>query len=292
MADEELSPAQKMAIAANFVLNSPPAQISNVMDDVRTLVGPSVLSADREMQLLARSNKERYAAVDVDGGKVLLTPHGEMPGGLFLDPRKGVALEVDHKALTAKQSAEPLAAAVQTALDGARALREPIDTKMQEYAKGFLPDAVVTTYGSEGNGIKVVSCVSATLCDLNNYWAGSWSAEWSLEVPKGGSIGTLTGKVCVRVHYFEDGNVQLNDKGVFQCECPAGADQVGAEFVDKVKTHETKFLAKFEEIYSTLSESVLQGLRRRLPVTKTKFDWDKQAVAKLAGDLQKAAKAS
>ena len=32
MADEELSPAQKLAIAANFVLNSPPAQTSNVMD--------------------------------------------------------------------------------------------------------------------------------------------------------------------------------------------------------------------------------------------------------------------
>ena len=40
---------------------------------------------------------------------------------------------------------------------------------------------------------------------------------------------------------------------------------------------------------TNMSDSVLQGLRRRLPVTRTKFDWDKLAVAKLAGDLQRAA---
>jgi len=291
MADEELSPAQKLAIAANFVLCSPPAQTTNVMDDVRTLIGPSVLTPDKESSLLARVNKERFTAVDAEGSQLLLTPHGEMPNGTFLDPRSGCAFEVDHKALTAKKSAEPLSAAVQTALDGARALREAIDGEMQAYAKAFLPSAVVTTYGSEGNGIKVVSCYSASLADLNNYWAGAWRAEWSLEVPKGGSIGTLTGKLVVHVHYFEDGNVQLDDKAVFQRECPAGADVVGSEFVGKVREIEQQFAAKLEEIYSTMSDSVLQGLRRRLPVTRTKFDWDKLAVAKLAGDLQRQAAA-
>jgi len=289
MADEELSPAQKLAIAATFVLNSPPAQTANVMDDVRTLVGPSVLSADKEASLLARVNKERFTVVDAGGSKVLLTVHGEMPNGTFLDPRAGCALEVDHKALTAKKSAEPLSAAVQTALDGARTLRDAIDGEMQAYVKAFLPSGVVTTYGSEGNGIKVVCCVSASLSDLNNYWAGAWRAEWSLEVPKGGSIGTLTGKVAVHVHYFEDGNVQLDDKAVFSRECPAGADAVGSAFVDIVRKSEAAFMAKLEDVYSTMSDSVLQGLRRRLPVTRTKFDWDKLAVAKLAGDLQKAA---
>ena len=32
MGDEELNPQQKLAIAANFVLNSPPCQTTNVMD--------------------------------------------------------------------------------------------------------------------------------------------------------------------------------------------------------------------------------------------------------------------
>ena len=98
--------------------------------------------------------------------------------------------------------------------------------------------------------------------------------------------------VGVGFSYSNGGNVQLDDKAVFQRECPAGADVVGSEFVGKVREIEQQFAAKLEEIYSTMSDSVLQGLRRRLPVTRTKFDWDKLAVAKLAGDLQKAAAVS
>ena len=37
MADEELSSAQKLAIGANFVLNSPPAQVNVVMEGVPAL---------------------------------------------------------------------------------------------------------------------------------------------------------------------------------------------------------------------------------------------------------------
>ena len=281
------SPAQKLAIAANFVLNTPPGQTANVMDDVRLLVGPSVLTADKEASLLARVNKERFTAVEVEGRKVLLTVHGEMPNGTFLDPKNSCSLDVDHKALTATKSAEPLAAAVQTALDGARGLREAVDREMSSYVSGFLPSAVVTTYGSEGNGIKVICCVSSQLADLNNYWAGAWrsSGRWR---PRA-AAWTLTGKVVVHVHYFEDGNVQLDDKAVFQKGCPAGADVVGAEFTKLVKASEQNFMAKLEDIYATMSDGVLQGLRRRLPVTRTKFDWDKLAVARLAGGLQRAA---
>ena len=56
-----------------------------------------------------------------------------------------------------------------------------------------------------------------------------------------------------------------------------------------LREQEQQFMTKLEDIYSNMSESVLQALRRRLPVTRTKFDWDKLAVAKLASDLQRAA---
>merc|ERR1711918_54533 len=104
----------------------------------------------------------------------------------------------------------------------------------------------------------------------------------------GGSVGQLTGKISVHVHYFEDGNVQLDDKAAFQSEVPAAVDKVGSEFVAVVKKCEQGFMAKLEENYAHMGEKVLQGLRRRLPVTKTKFDWDKLAVARLAADLQAA----
>jgi hypothetical protein len=38
MADEELTPAQKLAIGTNFVLNSPPAQVNVVMSGTSPLL--------------------------------------------------------------------------------------------------------------------------------------------------------------------------------------------------------------------------------------------------------------
>ena len=253
--------------------------------DVRTLIGKSVLTPDKEAALLARHNKEKFVAVDVAGGrKVLLTPHGELPNGLFLDPAGECALEVDHKALTATASAAPLEQSMLVSMRGAAQTREAVERAMSQYCGEFLPSAVVTTYGFVGAGTKVVCCVCALSQDLTNYWAGRWLAEWTLEVPSGASVGTLTGKVQLHVHYFEDGNVQLDDSVLHQTEVKADAG-VGEAFASAVREFELQFLAKFEDIYQTMSEGVLQGLRRRLPVTRTKYDWDKLSVAKLASEM-------
>ena len=337
MAEEELSPAQKLALASNFVINSPPAQTSNVMDgeslaccaaaapalgacpaarlpwllppwralrtppsarsltqrphssattDVRTLVGSDVLTPDKEAGLLARVNVEKFAAVDCCGKKVLLTPFGELPGGLFLDPDEPCALSVNHKALTATKSDEPVDAATLASMNepATSAMRSAVDAAMQKYVSGCMPDGVVTTYGATEGVSRITCCIAAQSANLENYWAGRWQSEWVLEVPSGGSIGTLTGKVSVSVHYFEDGNVQLDDKVVFQTEV-AVAD-VGTAFAAKVKEFDTQFYLKLEDIYSGLSEDVLQNLRRRLPITKMKFDWDKLSVSSLAKEMQ------
>jgi len=189
MADEELSSAQKLAIGANFVLNSPPAQVNVVMEDVRKLVGPSVLTPEKELGLLARVNKEKFAAVKVDGGNsVLITPHGELPAGLYLDPSGPHAIEVDHKALTATKSDTPLTGAQLAAIQGGAAIREAIDREMQSYCQQYVPGSTCTTYGTSGAGIKVVCCLSTRLAELSNYWAGMWISEWTLEVPMGGSM--------------------------------------------------------------------------------------------------------
>ena len=52
-----------------------------------------------------------------------------------------------------------------------------------------------------------------------------------------------------------------------------------------MQAFESEFIVKLEDIYQTLSEQVIQSLRRRLPITRTKFDWDKP-IGKLALDLQ------
>jgi hypothetical protein len=51
-------------------------------------------------------------------------------------------------------------------------------------------------------------------------------------------------------------------------------------------------MEKLEDIYLNLSKDLLGALRRRLPVTKQKFDWERAGtggVAKLGKNLQEMA---
>jgi len=104
-------------------------------------------------------------------------------------------------------------------------------------------------------------------------------------VSEGAASGQLSGSVACNVHYFEDGNVQLDDGTKFTQSIEVRGD-VGAAFVSAVCELEAGFLGSMEDIYTTLSESVLNALRRRLPITRVKFDWDNKAsVHKLATGL-------
>jgi len=201
-----------------------------------------------------------------------------------LDPNGKCTVSVDHKALTAQKSGE-IPKTQLASMQNAESLRSAVDSAMRSYCKEFLPEAVVTTYGTVNMGTKVSCCVAARKADLGNYSAGCWRSAWCLEVPSGGSMGALTGKVTCNVHYFEDGNVQLEDNAVFQSEIPVTGSDVGQAFVESVRGFESGFMAKLEEIFAEMSDTVLRSLRRRLPVYGTKFDWDKLAVGKLAGEL-------
>ena len=237
--------------------------------------------------MVQRVNKEHFLCVTVPGTeqKVLLTPTGELPGGNYLDPAGKQQLVISHAEQKCTGVA-PLSTEMEAEMSAAESLRSSVDAAMNSYKADKLPDAVVTTYGQKSGGTCTVTCCIG-ICTMSaaNYWAGLWRSEWKLVATDGASSGALTGRVQCNVHYFEDGNVQLDDTKTFSCSVPLSAD-VGAAFRKAVATHEASAMASVEEIYQHMSDSVLAGLRRRLPVTKMKFDWEnKAAVHNLAKDL-------
>jgi len=286
--DDELPMAEKLKLAQNFIANSPPGQALKVVDDVRKLI-PNIDESSLAA-MVAQVNQAQFLAVDVPGAseKVLLTPEGKLSGsGNFIEPAGRQKLKVDH--LTQRcTGVTPLGSADQGAFaESAEPARKKVDAAMRRYAADCLGDAVVTTYGRDMNGkIRVTCCVARCNMKLDSFWSGSWRAEWNL-VMTGATQGQLTGKVTCNVHYFEDGNVQLSDSTDFAKTLDWQGSDVGEVLAAQVKQYEEKFISSMEDIYQTMSESVLNALRRRLPITKTKFDWDNRAAThKLATELQ------
>jgi len=285
--EDELDEGAKLKIAGNFVMHSPPGQTQKVVDDVKTLLGGSIGPSEVVEPMVAKVNSANFLAVSVPGEnrQVLLTPFGDLGDGTFLDPKGQQKLVIDHVKQVCKRT-DALSPQQQASLETTH--RNEVDLAMSLYAADKLPDAVVTTYGVKtGSTIKITCCIGRCSLNLSNYWAGLWRSHWVLEFTDGSKSGKLSGTVRSNVHYFEDGNVQLDDGTKFQCELKFGKG-VGEAMAAQVMEYEMDFNQGMETIYQSMSEQVLQGLRRRLPVTRVKFDWDNKAsVHKLASELQR-----
>ncbi|KAL9103983.1 MAG: hypothetical protein Q9163_001045, partial [Psora crenata] len=83
----------------------------------------------------------------------------------------------------------------------------------------------------------------------------------------------LTGTIRVDVHYYEDGNVRLTTtKRVSETNVPGGK---AGDVIREIAKVEKRYHEELNRGFSELSESSFKGLRRQLPVTRQKVEWEK-----------------
>lgn len=84
------------------------------------------------------------------------------------------------------------------------------------------------------------------------------------------------------VHYYEDGNVRLlTDKPV---SITVSSDSA-ASIVREIAITEKKVQEELNKGFTSLSEGAFKGLRRQLPITRQKIEWDKIAGYRLGQDI-------
>jgi len=96
------------------------------------------------------------------------------------------------------------------------------------------------------------------------------------------SASSLTGSIKVDVHYYEDGNVRLlTTKPVSASISSASATAI----VREITGAEKKYQEEVNKGFNNLSEGAFKGLRRQLPITRQKIEWDKIAGYRLGQDI-------
>jgi capping protein alpha len=80
------------------------------------------------------------------------------------------------------------------------------------------------------------------------------------------------------VHYYEDGNVRLlTDKQV--------KESVKGDVAATIASVERRYQEELNRGFAGLSEGAFRGLRRQLPVTRVKVDWEKVGGYRLGQDI-------
>lgn len=113
----------------------------------------------------------------------------------------------------------------------------------------------------------------------SNYWNGRWRSSY-IYVP---SSGSLSGTIKVDVHYYEDGNVRLLTKK--DVSASVGANASASEIVRQIATAEKKYQEDLNKAFGSLSEGAFKSLRRQLPITRQKIEWEKISGYRLGQDI-------
>jgi hypothetical protein len=96
------------------------------------------------------------------------------------------------------------------------------------------------------------------------------------------SASSLTGSIKVDVHYYEDGNVRLLTAKPISLSISGGS---ASSIVREVAVAEKKYQEELNRGFGNLSEGAFKGLRRQLPITRQKIEWDKIAGYRLGQDI-------
>lgn len=96
------------------------------------------------------------------------------------------------------------------------------------------------------------------------------------------SASSLTGSIKIDVHYYEDGNVRLlTTKPISTSISSASATAI----IREITVAEKKYQEEVNKGFNSLSEGAFKGLRRQLPITRQKIEWDKIAGYRLGQDI-------
>jgi capping protein (actin filament) muscle Z-line, alpha len=235
------------------------------------MVGAAALSDSEVMGARDSHARGSWPVVRLaDGSRVVLCEDGYVSPGHFVDSKslKQVSVDLVTGEVDEAGSGAPAPAGF-SGEDGSavEALRAELVGAAREYAAEVFSHRGVVHGGAEvfvKDGASVVVVLSGVVARLDNFWAGQWRSRWVL------ASGTLSGRMDVMTHYFEDGNVQMRtSKRVEDLKVTDAAD-----CLSKIREAEGEYYRNIAGLLAGAQEELLKDLRRQLPVTGVTMQWD------------------
>lgn len=192
---------------------------------------------------------------------VIISEHNALGDMRYFDSASQTSFEVDHASQKASATQQhPLES---THADLVRSLLKAFKAAAAEH----FPSYTIGVYPAE-NDTAVSLVLVANKYSPQNFWNGRWRGSYLLNP----SSNTLSGMVKADVHYYEDGNVRMSTSK--KLELGSGAGDVES-IVREIAKAENKFQEELNRAFVTLAEGSFKSLRRQLPVTRQRVDWEK-----------------
>lgn len=272
----EVTDEDKVAAARTILVNTPLKEFQEVHKEVKTLLGKKAL-LDEAMKSIPGHWETFHAAIDT--GKdakqpyVLLSSAGKVGELEYACPISQTAYTVDLEKQVATDSRD-LTSDEQKELGIEDELRVTLEKNMATYVQDHHEGC--GKYAVYKKGDDYIICVHADLENKGNFWTGTLTNTATL------SGGTdLKFDTKVQIHYWEDGNCQLNSSWDGTAKVKPGK-ALAVDVVKELTKHVNEYHNIVSKDFASMNSATLKLMRRILPFTKQKIQWSKLEGYKLS----------
>ena len=252
-------------VAKYIVKKTPIGHLGKSLENLRSVVGEEVMDTNDVKTEIHNYGENHLSQVlnNVTNTKVVISSLTKDSEGFYHDQGQKVKFKIGLDSGSV-EDAQPT--------DIQNDLRDAIEAKLKEYLeKCYVMDVTKYNVYFDGAANKIVVLISVHNLNLKSFWSGEWLSTWELNL----STKQAKGSLKANTYYYEEGNIQFSLETKFSpTNLGGGNEEMAEDLIEYIKTSENSVQLELETVYDELSENYIKPLRRKLPVTGTKMNWN------------------
>lgn len=263
MEGEEAENAKK--VAKYIIKNTPVGHLNKSIENLKVIIGDTIMNNPEVIKEINNYGENHFDPVQVEfiNSKVVISPQTKDSDGYYYDQTQNVKFKMGPDGMSAIRAEK---------IEFSDTNRDAIEKALQSYINKYYKNEVAK-YNVYYDGVpnKIIIVISAHNLNLKNFWSGEWLSSWELDL----NSMKLTGNIRANTYYYEEGNVQFNLNTNWDTEIiEKSGDAMAEEIINFIETSENSLQNDIEKVYDDFSDIYIKPLRRRLPVTGTKMNWN------------------
>ncbi len=258
---------QTLSIIKFLIKETPVGHVKSTIDNLKVILGLELTENDEIHKELVQFEEEHLRHVNVNDEKIVLSSFNKGEDGFYYDQLKKLKICIGPLSENIEK--------IETVDENTCEMSVKINEALKKHIEKNYKSSVTASNVYKKNENLYYILISAHNYNYKNYWSGEWLSIWTLTNENGKYL--LKGSLRLSTYYYEEGNVQFKSSKDFEEKLKGGSSNASAlaeEIIKKIENSENDIQNELEKIYDDLSDNYLKPLRRRIPYTGQKMNWN------------------